>query len=648
MRIRSPRRRLWASGGACALLALALAAPASAALPDARGWEMVSPVEKNGGRVDPPQTIAKGGVLQAASQGGAITYSSASSFGGGTGAPIASQYIASRIPGAWATQNITQPVFSGSFHLPEEGVPYRIFSQDLSRALLQNGDRCRTEASQCPVANPPLAGTDAPAGYQDYYLREGSSFEALIGAADIAGRGLDPSTFQARLEGATPDLGAVVLGSCSPLTQGAPDGCGAGAQNLYLWKRSSGALSLLGGGGLRLAAGPGAISNDGSRAYAYQLEDGPIRLYEEGQPPQALPETTGTAASFEAASADGQVAYYTAAAHLYRYLAQTHTATDITPTGGVKGVLGTSADGSTAYFQDTAGLERQKEGTTTTIAPGETAADPSSWPPATGASRVTSDGQRLLFTSKAKLTGYDNTDKVTGLPDTELFLYDAGAASLKCVSCNPVASKKPKGPSWIPGAWANGISFAAYKPRALSANAKRVFFTSQDALVTADSNSNPTTGTGIADAYQWEAQGEGSCKAPAGCISILSNGSLPQGATFADASAEGADAYFLTESSLLGTDPGSMDLYDAKVGGGFPEPAPQIPCEGDACQILPAVPPDPSLATLAKGAGNPALSYRKYCRRGYVKRKGICVKKGSHETHHKPKHHKKKGKGANK
>jgi hypothetical protein len=638
MRTRKGQRRLLAGGAACLLAALVFASSASAALPDGRGWELVSPVEKNGGRIDPPETIAKGGDLQAAAQGSMITYSSASSFAGGSGAPIASQYLGTRTAGGWTTLNITQPVFSGSFHFPDQGVPYRIFSTDLSRALLLNGDRCRTEASECPVANPPLPGTDAPAGFQDYYLREGASFEALIGQSDIAGRGLDPSTFEVRLEGATPDLGAVVLASCSALTDAAIDGCAGGEANLYLWRKATGNLTLLNTiPGAVLAAG--GISTDGNRVYAYQLEDGPLFLFEEGQPPKALPETIGGAASFQTASQDGQIAYYTSNTTLNRYSATTEASTPIAT--GVKGVLGASADGSAVYFQDEAGLQLWKEGTTTTVAAGATAADPSSWPPATGASRVSADGTKLLFTSKAKLTGYDNTDKVTALPDTELFLYDASAPLLKCVSCRP-SGARPIGASTIPGAWANGVSFAAYKPRVLSASGKRVFFDTRDALVTGDSNSDPTSHTGVPDVYQWEAKGEGSCALAAGCISILSNGALPQGASFADASQDGSNAYFLTEASLLPADPGSMDLYDAKVGGGFPEPQPQIPCEGDACQVLPAVPSEPSLATLAKGAGNPAVSYRKYCRKGYVKRKGICEKKGAHHKRRR-KAHKKKG-----
>jgi hypothetical protein len=131
-------------------------------LPDGRGWEMVSPPGKNGGQADPPETLAKGGVLQAAAQGGQATYSSAASFGGGAGAPPASQYIATRTAGGWATQNITVPLFSGSYDIAEGGAPYRLFSGDLARGLLLNGKGCRGEASGCPVPNPTLPGTCAP------------------------------------------------------------------------------------------------------------------------------------------------------------------------------------------------------------------------------------------------------------------------------------------------------------------------------------------------------------------------------------------------------------------------------------------------------------------------------------------------------
>ncbi len=105
---------------------------AAFALPDTRGWELVSPPEKNGGAIQAPGQIHGGGVIQAAPSGaGKITYSSASSFGGyeAKGAPPASQYISSRTGSGWATQNITAPTVSGAYGSEPNGVPYQLFSQ---------------------------------------------------------------------------------------------------------------------------------------------------------------------------------------------------------------------------------------------------------------------------------------------------------------------------------------------------------------------------------------------------------------------------------------------------------------------------------------------------------------------------------------
>lgn len=622
-------RRLCFSGSVVlgVLALLCLVAPAGAALPDGRGWELVSPVEKNGGQVDPPGSIAGGGVLQAAAAGSAVTYGSRASFAGGAGAPSASQYVSTRGSGGWSTENITAPIFSATYESVEDGAPYQLFSGDLARGLLLNGDHCRGEADGCAVANPPLAGTDAPAGYQNYYLREAGGFEALLGIGDIAGLGLDPASFDLRFAGASPDLRTVVLSSCTALTAAATDACGADQSNLYKWSQGAGALTLVNASpGAELAAPALAVSENGTRIYWRDLSSGDLYL-REGAVNTQVDADAGGGGAFQTASADGAIAYFTKAGGLWRYEAATHAASEIAT--GVAGVLGASVTGSHVYFQDAIGLKLWSGGSTTTVAAGASAADPSTWPPATGAARVSDDASTLLFVSKAQLTGYDNTDKVSGQPDTEVFLYSA-PATLICVSCNP-AGKRPIGPSTIPGAIANGTAPASthsYKPRALSANGRRVFFDSGDALVVGDANSKPATGAGVPDVYQWEAQGEGSCTKAGGCIAIISNGPAPEGASFVDASASGAEVYFLTEASLVAADPGSMDIYDARIGGGFPEPSPQIPCEGDACQLLPPEPSDPTVTTLLPGAGNPPVAYRKYCRRGYVKRKGQCVKKG--------------------
>lgn len=580
-------------------------------LPDGRGWEMVSPVDKNGGQVDPPGALAKGGTLQAASGGGAVTYGSAASFAGGAAAPSASQYLATRGSSGWATQNITAPLVSAS---KEGGVPFQLFSAGLERALIFNGDHC--EGGGCGVENPPLPGTDAPPAYQDYYLRDTSSgsFEALMGTGDIAGLDIGPSQFDLRVAGASPDLAHVIISSCASLAPGAGEaplgeGCDPAAQNLYRWSAGEEGLALINGGtpGAALAAQSGAVSADGSRIYFTQ--QGNLYLRAGGQTKQ-VDADAGSGGAFQTASADGSVALFTKAGHLWRYDDGVGQATDLSLGGGVKGVLGASADAAYVYYQDAAGLKLWHSGATTTVAldqasPAAEAADPGSYPPTSGAARVSPDGTKLVFASAASLTGFDNTDLNTGDPDSQVYLYDASAPSLTCVSCNPT-NQRPVGSASIPGSIANGAeagSTNSYKPRVLSANGKRVFFDSADALVLTDTNSSVT------DTYQWEASGEGSCTAAAGCISLISSGRSAGGSTFIDASADGSSAFFLTDDSLVGADPDALDLYVARVGGGFAEPSPPIPCEGDACQILPPEPVDPTLTTLLSGRGNPKPHY---------------------------------------
>ncbi|HYQ77523.1 MAG TPA: hypothetical protein VEP91_00250 [Solirubrobacterales bacterium] len=587
---------------------------------DGRGWEMVSPVDKNGGAVAVPGGLAGGGVLQAATGGAAVTYSSGASFGpDAAGAAIASQYIARGGAAGWVSENITTPLLSGSYGSGPVGSPYQLFAADLGRGLLLSGRHCRDGGSGCPVANPPLAGTDAPAGYQNYYLRESDpvSFAALLGPAALLGTSVDAAHFDLGFAGAGVDLRHVVLSSCAALTANALEvggeagSCDPKEPNLYEWSQGGGLalVNLLpaqsqGTPGAVLAAENGAVSADGSRVYFKGLADGNLYLREAAATRQ-VDDEAGGGGTLEAASTDGGTAFFSKGGHLFRYDAATDSATDLTPGGEAQGVLGASGDGAYLYYQTAGGLRVWHGGVSTEVAPGAAAADAVNFPPATGAARLSADGARLAFVSSADLTGFDNTDQGTGEADSQVYLYDAVAGSLVCASCNP-SGARPVGPSSIPGARANGTvpgSTHAYKPRALSADGRRLFFESGDALVLGDTNRR-------VDVYEWEAQGSGSCSRAGGCLALISSGK-GDGASFADASADGADAYFLTDRSLVGADPGSTDLYDARVGGGFAEAAEPIACEGDACQVLPSEPRDPAVGTLVSGPGNPPVRYGK-------------------------------------
>jgi hypothetical protein len=616
-------------------------------LPDSRGWEMVSPIDKNGGAIQAAGKIHGGGVLQAAAGGGAVTYTSASSFGEeAEGAPPGSQYISRHTEAGWSTIDISTPLESGSYGNEPNGVPYQLFSGDLARAIMLNGIHCRGEGTDCPVANPPLPGTEAPDGYQNYYLRdnEDGSFTAVLTEANGSSLTLSPEEFNLHFAGSSPDLRHPVFSSCAKLTANAtevpgPEGCEAAETNLYEW--SAGQFQLInvlpgeshGTPGALLAAQGASVSADGSRVYFTELEDGPLYLHESGKETKLLPESEGGGAAFQTATPDGAIAYFTRGSTLYRYVAGGNASESIATE--VIGVLGASADGSHVYYAKPSGVYLWNAGTTTKVAE---AAQESDYPPTTGTARVSSDGSKLLFLSAAPLTGYDNLDAASGEPDSELFLYDAAAHQLSCLSCNPT-NGRPAGPSTIPGSRPNGIGTTdVYKPRALSSDGRRVFFESTDALVALDTNQE-------SDVYQWEANGGGSCQSTGGCVSLISNGKDPEGASFVDASSDGSDAYFLTYESLATKDPGSADVYDARVGGGEPVSTKPIECEGDACAPLPQPPEDPTIGTLIPSLGNPPVHFPsapKSCPKGkrQVIRHGhtACVRR-----HWKPKRHHKRG-----
>jgi hypothetical protein len=596
-------------------------------LPDARAWELVSPLDKAGGAIAAPGSLFGGGEIQAASGGGALTYGSASSFGGAQGAPPGSQYLSRRDAGGWSTENISTPLQSNTYGDHPDGVPYRLFAPGLGAGLLFGGQPCRGVPG-CPTPAPALPGSGAPGAYATYYLRDGATYLSLLDDADLAHSAVSPEHFAVSLAAASADLSTVVLSSCAALTSAAtevaagPGECVDAERNLYRWR--GGALELInllpaastGTPGARVAAPIGAVSEDGSRIYFSDPEDGLLYLREAGGPTKPVEEALPGQATFQVASADGSLAFLLVSGHLYRYRAATNSAADITPAGAVAGVLGASADGDRVYFQDADGLELWDEGSTRLVAAGADASLPSDHPPAIATVRVSADGRQLAFLSAAELGGNDNLDADTGAPDTELYLYDAGGAGrLICASCNPTG-ERPRGSASVPGAEVNGTT-TAYRPRALSADGRRLVFDSADRLVVADTNSR-------VDVYQWEAAGEGTCTRVPGCVNLVSSGRGDGGASFLDASADGNDVFFLTDESLVPRDPGSIDVYDARVGGGLPEPQGPIACVGDACQALPNAPEDPTPGTLVPNPGNPPLK--------------IVKEKQKHHRHHKRKH----------
>jgi hypothetical protein len=567
-------------------------------LPDGRGWELVSPVDKNGGEIQALGEIDGGGLFQAAAGGGALTYGSRASFGAPAASSSSSQYISRRSTTGWVTENVTVPVLAGAFGDDPDGAPYRLFSSDLGRALIAAPQRC--EAGPC------LRGYD---------LRQ-SAGGAIASSAKSADMGF---------VGASAELSASVLSTCKALSANAIEvpgvgGCDPAFPNLYKW--SGGALTAINllpalsvtAPGAELAASLGAVSSDGSRVYFTQAGSLYLR---EGNATVAVDQSLGGGGTFQAASAGGSIAYFTKAGvdgdHLYRFDATTGAATDLTPSGGVEGVLGASPDGSHLYYLAADGLYLYRAGSSVKVAAD---ADASNFPPATGAARIGANGT-LAFLSSAPLTDFDNNAM------SQAYRYAPASGTLTCASCNPTGAR-PLGPSSIPGAQPNGSSPTPYKPRALSADGNRLFFDSLDALVVQDTNNDR-------DVYQWEAQGTGSCATAGGCVGLISSGRASEGALLLDASADGADVFFLTDAPLVVTDPGVMDAYVARIGGGFPDPVTPIACVGDACQAVPGEPHDPNPGTgFYRAEGNPPLpSVNKAAQRKAAKKKAAAKRRAA-------------------
>ncbi len=206
--------------------------------------------------------------------------------------------------------------------------------------------------------------------------------------------------------------------------------------------------------------------------------------------------------------------------------------------------------------------------------------------------RVSPNGEYLTFMSSSSLTGYDNADEKSGEPDEEVYLYNAGAQGLTCVSCNPTGARpigvfdtEEKGKEgfglrvdpyhiwtghWlagsIPGWMAQSRLSALYQSRYLS-NEGRLFFDSPDDLV-------PRASDGKENVYEYEPGGVGSCEVGAGgCVSLISSGESGQESVFLEATPSGNDVFFLTDSQLVPEGAGGeFHVYDARVC------SPDAPC----------------------------------------------------------------------
>jgi hypothetical protein len=627
-------------------------------LPDGRRYEMVSPAENsdsnvaepfaNGLNIDFGLNAAELLPIQAAADGDAMVYAGGPSASGGNSEVASNEYLATRAPaGGWSAANITPEAnFIG-----EESY-YQAFSSDLSVGFISWQGR-----------EPLTAG--APSGFPVLYARgSGGSYAALFNTTPSNHAPSELKTFEVHRKendeivyaGASADLGHALFEANDALTQSAEAVVPSSTEN-DLYDSVDGQpylVNVLPGGTPAPNAIFGAppfessqyespdfshvISGDGSRIFWSSLEGPeehrrPKALYvrENDTQPESLLGDKGECTvpadactvliaeggRFWTASEDGSKALYTKEGGLYEFDAGPGQSTDLTPGGGVEGVVGASEDLSYVYFVANLGLYVLHEGEQARLVAQLASGDKNllgfyasvgDWSPALGdrTAEVSPDGRHLVFMSSGEPTGYENNGA------SEVFVYDAEEGGrLFCVSCNQSGAPpepnlfKEKVWSFLQPSYSN-----TYLSRWMSTDGNRVFFDSFEPLV-------PQATNGELNVYEWEHYGSGSCvevagegaseraeKHEQGCVYLLSGGTSRYPSFFADASTSGNDVFMITRAQLTPEDQyENINVFDAHVGTG-PTVAPQ--CTSTGCQGVPGAPPvfaTPSSVTF-NGVGN--------------------------------------------
>ncbi|HEY5046024.1 MAG TPA: hypothetical protein VII53_09225 [Solirubrobacteraceae bacterium] len=606
----------------------------SAALPDCRAYELVSTAQPNN------DDIISGNFT---ADGSHVSYGTSFEEPGPL-SDVGSNWIAEPTPGGWVSTGMT---LLGD---EVEGTGGIINGSDPgARAYSENG----SQGVYITVhALNPTDTNDAP----DVY--EGSTKTSFTWLTENAIRGpLYSDESDMEYEGSTADLSTVVFQARQQLLPQAPLSLGDGGTGREIYGWHDGRLSLVSvlpgettgaPDGAAVGSGPAneanlnAVSANGLEVFfespdpAHNEDELPTQLYvridgertvEVSAPAPGVVDPEGPkAATYVGATPDGSKVffigkgalttdantYYDTEEDLYEYDLETETLTDISsaaltsPEGSqVQGLVGTSENGDMVYFvargvlsaQNMEGKEPAEgaynlylwnDGTITYVAALNTEDGESHGSGVWGLKNktkpadVTANGEHLALISLNSLTEYE----ANGHP--EMYEYAAQSGTITCVSCDLSGAPIGSGVEYADGSTAvNGT------PRFMNEDGSEVFFDTSEPLVSVASN-------GQANVYEYEN----------GHQYLISTGTSSGSSQFESMSSGGDHVLFLTRQLLVPSATGEeIQLYDARVDGGFPAPA-LLACTGTGCQGVP--PPPPIFATppsmTFSGVGNFAAS----------------------------------------
>jgi hypothetical protein len=632
-------------GGSCENQALRTGP--SAALPDCRAYELVTPADTNGVAPQAPgarYSVYSGGfyagVPTVRADGEAIPFATGGgslagmNTAGGLGGDI---YLATRTPSGWQIASETP---TGEESPSSEAGPLAM-SPDLSAVAWVFGAPLGSPGSEVPV-----------------YLRAPDGGLQLIGEGPLAtvkrvdlkyvGTGGAHTIFQTQV----------------PLVEGAP---AAPAQVVYD-RTPDGVLHIV-------SLLPGEVVPSGGASYSGSSPDGSavaFRIDSEAPLYVRLDNSRTIVASpaggaYVGFSDDGRYLFYINEGGFFRFDIETEETGEIAATGLGAEPVNVASRGTGAYFVSEARLGEANplgeeadegqpnlyhwDGEATHFVATLSAEDMEGklgedgfeggfeeWMLHAGSrlldrdpTRSSAEGSTLVFRSRTQLTDYDPEGHA------EVYRYDADEDALACISCNPTgaAAASDAGLMTLDGPLhgENGDAGASLAAN-LSADGTRAFFETSDRLLAADND-------GTQDVYEWEAEGKGSCRQPGGCVFLISSGNSARPNFFYGADPEGRDVAIVT-ADLLSPEDGdeTLSIYDARVGGGFPAAgAGAGECLGEACQPAARAAADPPVSL--QGARNVPASKGRKCPKG----KRLAKKAGKRRCVPRGRHHRKANKG---
>jgi hypothetical protein len=631
---------------------------AALALPDCRAYENASP----GSQPHASSSTSAGAAadIEVSADGNSAHYKSVYPASGE--ATSGTQYLTTRGVGGWVARDIMPqktPGDNGLVGCPKEAY----FSRDLSRAVLEIGWHSYEDPHLFCEHNEDVLDPREADGYTNLFLQEiASGTYGLVSLNEAEG---PPGNSFFRV--ASDDFGTIVFQSEAQLT---PEAVGVtpeegGGYNYFVWSNGQVRLVTFLPDGTpvqgELARGDAydyqhTLSTDGSKLFFTYEGDLYLRLNPAAEPsaisggectePEKactvqVDESQGPGASgggtFEYASADGSKVFFTSDSKLtanstavagredlYEYDTATGVLTDLTVNASepadVWAISDASEDGSYVYFVAEAALEGSgasapgscerfeegnncnlyllHEGTTTYLA----SLSVDDWGVfkngQCGIACSKTDGhlvehhavvsRRAQASPGGRFFAFNTVEDLTG-EGTGVYLYDAATGEFGCVCAGQVR----------PLASPNGTSATSLRRNQLLDDGS-FFLDTTAALLPADVNGS------VSDVYLYRD----------GVYHLISRGTDPGNSSFLDATADGSDLFFGTAARLVNSDvDGAFTLYDARVGGGFPEPPPLPGCEGEACRGA-GTSTSAAVATgtaAFQGAGNLSQRHKRKC-----------------------------------